>query len=131
MPLWKDDQGCRRTVEQAKARYDAWRSQAAYLAEPAFRRVMGEMTDAKFDKLSAFLRHPHWEATNNGAERVGRAFRHGQAPHFNLRTDDSIKAVLEAQACRQKASALGSAQQEANRATRGKKRRIATPGQRA
>ena len=52
------------------------------------------MTPARFTKLSQFLRHPHWEATNNGAERTGRAFRHGQAPHFRLRTATAINGAL-------------------------------------
>jgi hypothetical protein len=52
------------------------------------------MTPARFTRLSQFLRHPHWKATNNGAERTGRAFRHGQAPHFRLRTDTAIDGAL-------------------------------------
>jgi hypothetical protein len=86
------------------------------------------MTDPKFDKLSAFLRHPHWEATNNGAERAGRVFRHGQAPHFNLRTDDSINAALAARACCQKPSSLSPGRQEASRSTRGRKQCLPTVG---
>ncbi len=52
------------------------------------------MTPARFARLSQFLRYPHWEATNNGVERTGRAFRHGQAPHFRLRTQMAIDGVL-------------------------------------
>ena len=64
-----------------------------YLAEPALRRVLNRMTDARFEHLSPFLRNPRWEATNNGAERAGRAFRHGQAAHFNLRAKRPSRAV--------------------------------------
>ena len=41
------------------------------MAVPALRRVLTEMTDERFTALSQFLRHPDWEATNNGAERGG------------------------------------------------------------
>jgi hypothetical protein len=52
------------------------------------------MTPARFTRLSQFLRHAHWEATNNGAERAGRAFRHRQAPHFRLHTEAAIVGSL-------------------------------------
>jgi transposase-like protein len=119
--LWKDDQGGSRTEEDARSRYDCWRSNPIYLAEPALRRVMEQMTDAHFERLSPFLRHPRWEATNNGAERCGRAFRHSQAPHFNLRSPDSIDGALAADACRRKTKALSPATSRASRATRGRK----------
>ena len=125
--LWKDEQGCRRPMEDARARYDCWRSNPTYLAEPALRRVMEQMTEEHFERLSPFLRHPHWEATNNGAERCGRAFRHGQAPHFNLRSQDSINGVLAADACRRKTKVLSPATQLASRATRGRKHAMAGP----
>src|SRR5262249_62058786 len=34
-----------------------------------------------------------------GAERAGRAFRHGQGPHFTLRSARSIDDLLKARAC--------------------------------
>jgi transposase len=126
--LWKDEQGRRRTVDDARVRYDAWRSQAAYRAEPVFRRVLGEMTDAKFEHLSAFLRDPQWEATNNGSERAGRAFRHTQASHFNLRSEDSIDGTLVTRAYQCKTRAMNPVPQQASRATRGRKRRSVSPG---
>jgi len=55
-----------------------------------------------FTRLSAFLRDPTWEPTNNAAERGGRAFRHGQHPHFRLRSTTAIDADLKARACLQK-----------------------------
>ena len=64
------------------------------------------MTAAKFESLSQFLRHPRWEATNNGAERAGRAFRHRQAPHFNLRKQESIENSINVIACLRKAAVL-------------------------
>lgn len=56
------------------------------------------MTVSKFEKLSQFLRHPDWQATNNGAERRGRTFRHHQAPHFNLRTKEAIENAITVKA---------------------------------
>ena len=125
--LWKDDQGRRRPLEEARSRYETWRSNPAYRAEPALRRVLDQMTDARFEKLSAFLQRPHWEPTNNGAERAGRAFRHRQAPHFNLRSQESIEGALIVAACQRKEVALNVSVQHANRATRGRKPRARAP----
>lgn len=52
------------------------------------------MSAEKFVQLSHFLRSPGWEATNNGAERTARTFRHCQAAHFNLRSADAISAAV-------------------------------------
>jgi hypothetical protein len=46
--------------------------------------------DARFRLRSQYLREPDGEATNKGAERMGRTFRHRQRPHFNLRTTTAI-----------------------------------------
>ena len=51
-----------------------------------------------FRRLSAFLRDPTWEPTNNAAERGGRAFRHGQRPHLRLRLVRSLDADLKMRA---------------------------------
>ena len=37
--LWKDEQGCRRSVAEARTRYEAWRSNPVYLAVPALQRL--------------------------------------------------------------------------------------------
>jgi len=66
------------------------------------RRVQAQATDERFGRLSPFLRNPRWEATNNGAERAGRAFRHRQGPHFNLRSHTSIDQALAVAAQRRK-----------------------------
>jgi hypothetical protein len=89
--LWHDAKGCRRTLDEARARFAAWSSDATYAAVAPLRRVQERMT-AQFERLSPFLRNPRWEATNNGAERAGQALRHRQAPHFNLRTGRRLKA---------------------------------------
>jgi hypothetical protein len=38
-----------------------------------------------FLKISRFLEHAGWEATNNGVERMGRTFRHLQRSRYNFR----------------------------------------------
>jgi len=92
--LWIDETGQRRSPPDAQTRYEAWYSSSAYRAIPQLRRLLDRMTEAKFERLSQFLRHPHWETTNNGAERAGRAFRHIQAPHFNLRKKEHIENAI-------------------------------------
>jgi transposase len=119
--VWKDDAGRRRNIDDARTRYDAWRTNPVYLALPALRRALARMTDARFEHLSPFLRRPHWEATNNGAERGARAFRHRQAPHFNLRSQESITGALIVNHCLRQVAAMSPAQPEASRSTRGRK----------
>ncbi|HWE63147.1 MAG TPA: hypothetical protein VHB98_15645, partial [Chloroflexota bacterium] len=92
--LWRTEDGQRRPLAQAQERYECWRANADYQALAPLCKVQDLMSPARFAHLSQFLRHAHWEATNNGAERTGRAFRHGQAPHFRLRTPGSIEGVL-------------------------------------
>jgi transposase len=104
--LWIDDRGQQRTLSEAKARYEAWRNSASYQAVPHLQRAQQRMTAARFEGLSQFLRDPEWEATNNGAERAGRAFRHHQAPHFNLRSAESIEHSINVIACLRQAAAV-------------------------
>jgi transposase len=92
--LWRTDDGQRRSFAEAQDRYDRWRTNPTYAALPPLRKVQDVMSPARFTRLSQFLRQPHWEATNNGAERVGRAFRHRQAPHFRLRSIGAIDGTL-------------------------------------
>jgi len=92
--LWRTEEGQRRLLAEAQERYERWRTDPAYQALPALQKVQDLMTPTRFARLSQFLRHPHFEATNNGAERMGRAFRHGQAPHFRLRTEGAIEGAL-------------------------------------
>ncbi len=100
--IWKDDLGRRRTPDDARQRYSIWQTdaQAATLAQ--LRRQQHHLDGDHFTRLSAFLRDPTWEPTNNAAERGGRAFRHGQHPHFRLRSAATIDADLKARACLQK-----------------------------
>src|SRR4051794_36256269 len=41
-------------------------------------------------------------ATNNGAERMGRAFRHQQAPHATLRTATALEDDMKVASFRRK-----------------------------
>jgi hypothetical protein len=100
--LWTDENRQRRSVAEAQAHFEAWRADAAYAAIPVLKRLQEHLTPARFENLSQFLHHPDWEATNNGAERAGRAFRHRQAPHFNLRKDTSIERSIIVTACLRK-----------------------------
>jgi len=82
-------------VVEAEARYHGWQADPAFAVVPALARGQQQITPAKFARLSQFLRHPAWEATNNGAERAGRAFRHRQGPHFNLRSIPAVEGALQ------------------------------------
>jgi len=103
--LFKDERGRKRSVDEAQARYDLWRHDERYEELAPLRRARAQMTSDRFVHLSQFLRHPAWEATNNGAERAGRGFRHGQGPHFNLRSVASIEGALKVCAYRRKETA--------------------------
>jgi len=120
--LWTDD-GQRRTLDEAKARYEAWRNSATYQAVSHLQRAQQRMTACKFEGLSQFLRDPEWEATNNGAERAGRAFRHRQAPHFNLRKTESIERSISVSACLRKAAAVQPPRGPFHTCQRGRKRK--------
>jgi transposase len=97
--IWWDEDKQRRSLQEAGRRYEKWRSQADYLAVPALRRVIMRVTAAKFEQMSHFLKHEHWEATNNGAERAGKRFRQRQASHYNLRQADTIETSIVIDAC--------------------------------
>jgi transposase len=92
--IWQDEKGQRRSPSEAQTRYEAWQTEETYGAVPVLQRLQQRMTAAKFEQMSQFLRQPEWEATNNGAERAGRAFRHRQAPHFNLRSKEAIIGAI-------------------------------------
>jgi transposase len=124
--LWTDDRGRRRTLAEAKALYEAWQANTTYQAVPQLQRALEGITAAKFDSLSQFLRHPDWEATNNGAERAGRAFRHRQAPHFNLRKKESIENSINVITCLRKATVLQPPPGRYHTCQRGRKRRDQT-----
>jgi hypothetical protein len=119
--FWTDEQGQRRTVLEAQARYQAWCRNSAYQQLAPLQQVIKAVDAARFEHLSHFLKHPTWEATNNGAERVGRRFRHLQGPHFNLRTARSIEQALTAQSYRHYETATQPASPPSGRSGRGRK----------
>lgn len=91
--MWRDERGQRRRREEALSRYRAWQSHEEYRSLASLRRVQAKIDGDRFVKLS-----PKWEATNNGAERAGREFRHMQGPHFDLRTEGAIEGAIRAKA---------------------------------
>jgi hypothetical protein len=103
--VWHDADGQRRSGGGRPSAHHAWRTRPAYHALAPLRRVLARMTAERFAQLGAFLRDPTWEATNNGAERGGRAFRHRQAPHFTLRSAATIEGAIVVAACERKAAA--------------------------
>jgi transposase len=123
--LWTDENGQRRSVAEAQACFEAWRADATYAAIPALKRSQERLTPARFESLSQFLHHPDWEATNNGAERAGRAFRHRQAPHFNLRKDASIERSIVVTACLRKQALTEAGRQKLHTCQRGRRSRQA------
>ena len=96
--IWEDDLGNRQTPQEAKRRYQIWQAdpEAAKLAP--LRRQQQHLDIDHFRRLSTFLHDPKRECTNNAAERGGRAFRHGQHPHFRLRLVGTIEADLKVRA---------------------------------
>lgn len=124
--IWRDAEGQRRSPTEAQAYYQQWHANAAYMGLAPLRRAQESVDAARFARLSPFLREPGWEATSNGAERMGRAFRHGQGPHYNLRSTTSIDDTLKVRACLRKQQRTGVNTVVANRCPRGR-RRPATP----
>lgn len=123
--LWTDENCQRRSVAEAQTCFEAWRADATYAAIPALKRIQEHLTPARLESLSQFLHHPHWEATNNGAERAGRAFRHRQAPHFNLRKDATIERSIIVTACLRQQALTESNRQRLHTCQRGRHSRQA------
>jgi len=96
--LWRDAHGRRRRWDDAHDRYRAWQTNPLFWTVTPLTKVITLVDEARFTQLSHVLRNPLWEATNNGAERAGRRFRHLQGPHYNLRSVPSIERALAAQA---------------------------------
>jgi len=119
--LWTDENGQRRSVAEAQACFESWRADVTYAAIPALKRSQERLTPARFESLSLFLQLADWEATNNGAERAGRAFRHRQAPHFNLRKDASIERSIVVTACLRQQNSTESNPQRLHSCQRGRR----------
>jgi len=119
--FWRDDRGARRTPDEARTRYTLWQATGAYQDIPALRRALERIPEPHFTKLSQFLGHAHWEATNDGAERAGRGFRHEEAAHFQLRSARSVADTLTAQAVLHKARCTTPAYRPHERKARGRR----------
>ncbi len=96
--IWQDELGNRRTSHEAERHYLVWQADDEATKVAALRKQQQHLDINHFRRLSAFLRDPTWEPTNNAAERGGRSFRHGQHPHFRLRLLRSIDADLKMRA---------------------------------
>jgi hypothetical protein len=119
--LWRDEHGQRQSLDAAQTRYQHWQTNPAYQAVVPLQKSLAAVDGPHFAQLSQFLKHPTWEATNNGAERAGRAFRHLQGPHFNLRTPTSIEHALAARAHIAKDTIMLQASASPSRCGRGRK----------
>jgi hypothetical protein len=120
--IWKDDLGQRRTPDDAEQRYLIWQADAQAGTLAPLRRQQQHLDADHFARLSAFLRNPVWESTNNAAERGGRAFRHGQHPHFRLRLVKSIEADLKVRAHLQQQRFCSPQPQRLHHCQRGRRR---------
>jgi hypothetical protein len=121
--IWRDDAGQHRAFVDAQEHYELWSANTAYARLAPIHRIQQSIDGVRFRHLSHFLREPGWEATNNGAERTGRTFRHRQAPPFNLRTTTTIDSALKVRACLHKEAILTPTATLGNRCPRGRPRR--------
>jgi len=96
--IWRDEHGQRRPIVEAEQRYRAWHEDAAAAEFAPLRKQQQHLDANHFAHLSVFLHDAAWEATNNAAERTGRAFRHSQHPHFRLRHLEMMDADLKVHA---------------------------------
>jgi hypothetical protein len=96
--VFYDKQRNRRTLREAKERYDSLMRDPRYQKLKPLARLQARFGEAQFERISAFLRSEEWESTNNGAERTARAFRQLQGPHYNFRKPESIERALRARA---------------------------------
>lgn len=92
--IWRDERGQRRTRDDARAHHQRWHEHTTYREVLPLARAQRQLDPAHFERLSHFLDEPTWEATNNGAARTARLFRHRQAPHFALRSQVAIAAAF-------------------------------------
>lgn len=105
---------------EALARYRTWQSCEVYQQHKPLQHVLERFTAERFQKISHFLTNDQWEATNNGAERMGREFRHQQAPHFNLRSEEGIAGLITVHAVRQMQRSLSEPYKAVGLPTRGR-----------
>jgi predicted transcriptional regulator len=122
--LFHDEHHDRRSPEDAKERYERLRGDGRYQELKQLARLQARLGEGHFEKISSFLRSAEWEATNNAAERSARAFRHLQAPHYNLRRTQSIDDAIKARAqLGRQPSSIVAQSPPPGRCTRGRKAR--------
>ncbi len=119
--IWHTPTGGRRPPDEARDRYQRWRTNPLSAHHAPLRRVQERLDADQFARLSVYLGNAAWEATNNGAERAGRAFRHTQAPHFQLRTAEATAATLTVQALHRREEQCGGEGVGAPHASRGRR----------
>jgi hypothetical protein len=125
--IWQDGHSLRRTPSDAEQRYRVWQDDAESAALAPLRRQQQHLDFDHFKRLSVFLHNPAWEPTNNAAERGGRAFRHGQHPHFRLRSAKTIDADLKVRACLQRERFCAPPLQRLHHCQRGRTQRPLPP----
>ncbi len=126
--VWRDEQGQRRDRDDARLRHQRWHEDPTYRQILPLARAQRQLDPAHFERLSHFLDEPDWEATDNGAERTARLFRHRQAPHFTLRTQTAVDDLLKGNALLRKEEVTNTAGAQAARSGRGRPvRRQALP----
>jgi transposase len=96
--IFYDEQRDRRTLEEAKERYDRLKDNPDYQKLEYLGGLQARFCEEHFRKVCRFLEHEEWEATNNGVERTGRAFRHLQRSRYNFRKPTSIENAIRARA---------------------------------
>lgn len=124
--LFHDEQCNKRSLEGARERYEHLRNDERYRSLKPLARLQARFGEQHFEKISAFLRSPQWESTNNAAERSARTFRHLQSPHYNLRRKHSIENAVKAKARLGKQPSTAAQRLAPGRCNRGRKtRRVA------
>jgi lambda repressor-like predicted transcriptional regulator len=96
--FYDEQRRSRRTLEEAKERYDRLKDNPDYQKLEHLAGLQARLCEEHFLKISRFLEHEEWEATNNGVERTGRAFRHLQRSRYNFRKPVSIENAIRAKA---------------------------------
>lgn len=125
--IWHDQNGQRRNLAEAQTLFEAWQQNIASAAIPSLHRIQEQATPESFVKLSQFLRDPHWEQTNNGAERTGRQFRHRQGPHFNMRSEATIAMSINVAAVLHKEASVAPCLPRLHTCQRGRRAKQSAP----
>jgi hypothetical protein len=121
--LFHDEQHKRRTLAEAKERYDRLKNNPDYRKLEHLAGLQARFCEEHFLKVSRFLGQDGWEATNNGVERAGRAFRHLQRLRYSFRKPASIEDAIKARAhiLRKESPPTGEDGSLAGRCARGRK----------